>query len=142
MPVRTAEAVWQGNLREGQGRMKLGSGAFEGRYTWSSRFEEAQGTNPEELIAAAHAGCFTMALASQLTKAGFPPEQIQTSARVHLDKVDGANKITTVELDTEARVPTVDEAHFLELADTAKRTCPVSQALAGVEIKLQAKLST
>jgi osmotically inducible protein OsmC len=141
MPVRTAEAVWQGNLREGQGRMKLGSGAFEGRYTWSSRFEEAQGTNPEELIAAAHAGCFTMALASQLTKAGFPPEQIQTSARVHLDKVDGANKITTVELDTEARVPTVDEAHFLELADTAKRTCPVSQALAGVEIKLQARLS-
>ena len=142
MPVRTAQAVWEGNLREGQGRMKLGSGAFEGRYTWSSRFEEAQGTNPEELIAAAHAGCFTMALASQLTKAGFPPEQIQTSARVHLDKVDGANKITTVELDTEARVPTVDEAHFLELADTAKRTCPVSQALAGVEIKLQAKLST
>ena len=141
MPVRTAEAVWQGNLREGQGRMKLGSGAFEGRYTWSSRFEEAQGTNPEELIAAAHAGCFTMAMASQLTKAGFPPEQIQTSARVHLDKVDGANKITTVELDTEARVPTVDEAHFLELADTAKRTCPVSQALAGVEIKLQARLS-
>lgn len=141
MPVRTAEAVWQGNLREGKGRMKLGSGAFEGRYTWSSRFEEAQGTNPEELIAAAHAGCFTMALASQLTKAGFPPEQIQTSARVHLDKVDGANKITTVELDTEARVPTVDEAHFLELADTAKRTCPVSQALAGVEIKLQARLS-
>lgn len=141
MPVRTAEAVWQGNLREGQGRMKLGSGAFEGRYTWSSRFEEAQGTNPEELIAAAHAGCFTMALASQLTKAGFPPEQIQTSARVHLDKVDGANKITTIELDTEARVPTVDEAHFLELADTAKRTCPVSQALAGVEIKLQARLS-
>ena len=141
MPVRTAEAVWQGNLREGQGRMKLGSGAFEGRYTWSSRFEEAQGTNPEELIAAAHAGCFTMALASQLTKAGFPPEQIQTSARVHLDKADGANKITTVELDTEARVPTVDEAHFLELANTAKRTCPVSQALAGVEIKLQARLS-
>jgi lipoyl-dependent peroxiredoxin len=141
MPVRTAEAVWQGNLREGKGRMKLGSGAFEGRYTWSSRFEEAQGTNPEELIAAAHAGCFTMALASQLTKAGFPPEQIQTSARVHLDMVDGANKITTVELDTEARVPTVDEAHFLELANTAKRTCPVSQALAGVEIKLQARLS-
>jgi osmotically inducible protein OsmC len=141
MPVRTAEAVWQGNLREGQGRMKLGSGAFEGRYTWSSRFEEAQGTNPEELIAAAHAGCFTMALASQLTKAGFPPEQIQTSARVHLDRVNGANKITTVELDTEARVPTVDEARFLELADTAKRTCPVSQALAGVEIKLQARLA-
>jgi len=142
MPVRTAEAVWQGNLREGQGRMKLGSGAFEGRYTWSSRFEEAQGTNPEELIAAAHAGCFTMALASQLTKAGFPPEQIQTSARVHLDNVDGANKITTIELNTEARVPAVDEPRFLELADTAKRTCPVSQALAGVEIKLQAKLST
>jgi osmotically inducible protein OsmC len=141
MPVRTAEAVWQGNLREGQGRMKLGSGAFEGRYTWSSRFEEAQGTNPEELIAAAHAGCFSMALAGQLTKAGFPPETIQTSAHVHLDQVDGGNKITTIELDTEARVPKIDEARFLELADTAKRNCPVSQALAGVDIKLRARLS-
>jgi lipoyl-dependent peroxiredoxin len=140
MPVRTAEAVWQGNLREGQGRMKFGSGAYEGRYTWSSRFEEAPGTNPEELLGAAHAGCFSMALSSQLTRAGFPPESIQTTARVHLDKVDGGNKITTIELETEAKVPSIQEAQFLELADAAKRGCPVSQALGGVEIKLRAKL--
>jgi lipoyl-dependent peroxiredoxin len=141
MPVRTAEAAWHGNLREGHGHMKFGSGAYDGRYTWSSRFEEASGTNPEELLGAAHAGCFSMALAAQLTRAGFPPESIDTTARVHLDKVDGGNKITTIELQTVAKVPSIQEAQFLELADTAKQGCPVSQALTGVEIKLQAKLA-
>ena len=142
MPVRSAEAVWQGNLREGEGRMKMASGAFDGRYTWSSRFEEAQGTNPEELIAAAHAGCFSMAFSGELTKAGFPPETIQTTAHVHIDRVEVGHKITTIELDTVARVPNIDETRFQELADTARRNCPVSQALAGVDIKLHARLAT
>ena len=141
MPVRTAEAEWQGNLREGRGRMKFGSGAFDGPYSFSSRFEEGPGTNPEELLGAAHAGCFSMALSAQLTRAGFPPQSIQTTARVHLDKVGDANKITTIELQTEAKVPGIDQARFLELADAAKRGCPVSMALGGVDIKLQAKLS-
>ncbi len=140
MPVRTAEAAWQGTLREGQGRMKFGSGAFEGRYTFGSRFEEAQGTNPEELIGAAHAGCYSMALSGQLTKAGFPPDDIQTTARVHLDNVDGASTITIIELDTTARVPKIDAARFQELAEATRLTCPVSRALTGVDIKLRARL--
>jgi osmotically inducible protein OsmC len=121
--------------------MKFGSGAFDGPYSFSSRFEEGPGTNPEELLGAAHAGCFSMALSAQLTRAGFPPQSIQTTARVHLDKVGDANKITTIELQTEAKVPGIDQARFLELADAAKRGCPVSMALGGVDIKLQAKLS-
>jgi osmotically inducible protein OsmC len=136
MPIRTSSAVWTGTLREGQGTMKLGSGAYEGRYTFATRFEEEPGTNPEELIGAAQAGCFSMYLASQLTKAGFPPERIETTAKVHL----GEGRIHTIELNTEAHVPNVDEQTFQRLAEESKRDCPVSQALTGPAVRLTAKL--
>ena len=140
MPLRTAEAVWQGKLPEGKGNMKLGSGAYEGEYSFASRFQESRGTNPEELIGAAHAGCFSMALSHMLGQAGYNPERIHTAAKVHLDKVGDGFKITTIELETEAKVPGIDEKTFLEKAEAAKQGCPVSQALAGTEITLQAKL--
>ena len=139
MPTRTAKAVWTGTLREGQGTMKLGSGptAYEGAYTSASRFEEGQGTNPEELIGAAHAGCFSMFLSAVLTNAGYTPTRIRTTATVHLGE---GPKITSIELDTEAQVPNLDEKTFLEAAEESKNKCPVSQALAGTEIKLNARL--
>ncbi len=140
MAVRTAEAVWEGDLMQGKGTMKLSSGAFEGAYSFASRFEEGPGTNPEELIGAAHAGCFSMALSAGLARAGYTPKRIHTTARVHLNKVDGGFKITKIELNTEAEVPGIDEKTFLEHAEAAKAGCPVSQALAGTEITLQAKL--
>jgi lipoyl-dependent peroxiredoxin len=140
MPVRTAEAVWQGKLRDGQGRLRLGSGAYDGPYSFASRFEQGPGTNPEELIAAAHAGCFSMALSFMLEQAGYTPERIQTAARVSLERVGEGFKITAINLETEARVPGIDEKTFLEKAEAAKIGCPVSQALAGVEINLQVKL--
>lgn len=140
MPKRTASAAWEGTLREGKGRVKLGSGAFEGQYSFASRFEEGAGTNPEELIGAAHAGCFSMALVAGLTKAGHNPTRISTNASVSLEKVGEGFKITTIELTTEGEVPGIDEATFLEQAETAKKNCPVSQALAGTEIKLNATL--
>jgi osmotically inducible protein OsmC len=138
MAKRTASAVWEGNLREGKGRVKLGSGAFEGNYSFVSRFEEGAGTNPEELIGAAHAGCFSMALAAGLTKAGHNPKRISTNANVSLEKVGEGFKITTIELNTEGEVPGIDEQTFLDAAESAKKNCPVSQALAGVDIKLNA----
>jgi lipoyl-dependent peroxiredoxin len=140
MPVRKANAVWEGTIKEGQGRMSLGSGAFEGRYSFGSRFEEAGGTNPEELIGAAHAGCFSMALSGALGRSGFPPKRIATTAKVHLEKVGEGFQITRVELDTEAEVPGIDESAFQEHANKAKEGCPVSKALGGVEISLNAKL--
>lgn len=140
MPIRTAEAVWNGSLLQGWGSMKMKSGAFEGPYDFSSRFEEGAGTTPEELIAAAHAGCFSMQFAGLLTDAGFPPDRVYTLARVHIDKMDGGFAITGIELNSNATVPSIDESTFQQIADTAKRTCPVSRALAGVEIRLQAKL--
>jgi lipoyl-dependent peroxiredoxin len=140
MAKRTASAVWEGTLREGKGRVKLGSGAFEGPYSFASRFEEGTGTNPEELIGAAHAGCFSMALAAGLTKGGFSPKRISTTASVSLEKVGEGFKITRIDLNTEAEIPGIDEGTFLEQADTAKKNCPVSQALAGTEISLNAKL--
>ncbi len=140
MAKRTASAVWEGTLKEGKGRMKLGSGAFEGQYSFASRFEEGTGTNPEELIGAAHAGCFSMALAAGLTRGGFTPTRISTTASVGLEKVGEAFKITTIELTTEAEIPNIEEAAFLEQAETAKKNCPVSQALAGTNIKLNARL--
>ena len=103
MPLRTAEAVWQGKLPEGKGNMKLGSGAYEGEYSFASRFQESRGTNPEELIGAAHAGCFSMALSHMLGQAGYNPERIHTAAKVHLDKVGDGFKITAIELETEDR---------------------------------------
>lgn len=140
MAVRKANAVWEGTLKEGKGSMKFGSGAFDGAYTYASRFEEGEGTNPEELIGAAHAGCFSMFLAAVLTGAGYTPTRVATTATVHLGREDGGPKITTIELDTEAEVPELDEATFLEKAEESKKGCPVSKALAGVDIKLNAKL--
>jgi len=140
MPVRKAEAVWEGNLMKGKGKMKFGSGAFEGAYSFSSRFEEGTGTNPEELIGAAHAGCFSMALSLFLERAGHIPERIHTVARVHIDKAGEGFKITSIELQTEAKVPGMSEKQFLEQAEAAKKGCPVSVALAGTDITLDAKL--
>ncbi|HSA78536.1 MAG TPA: OsmC family protein [Nitrospirota bacterium] len=141
MPIRTSEAMWEGNLIKGKGKMKLGSGAFEGSYSFGSRFENAPGTNPEELIGAAHAGCFSMALSMILDQAGYKVEQIHTLARVHIDKVGEGFKITTIELETEGKVPGIDERTFKEKAETAKKGCPVSMALTGVDIRLQARLA-
>ncbi len=140
MNVREFEAVWEGTLREGKGTMKFGSGAYEGAYTWSSRFEEAKGTNPEELIGAAHAGCFSMALSGDLVKAGFTPERIHTRAQVTLDRVDGKARITKIHLDSDAKVPGISQEKFLEIAEGTKQGCPVSAALTGVEISLSARL--
>jgi osmotically inducible protein OsmC len=139
MAVRKAEAVWEGGFK-GKGKMKLGSGAFEGAYSFASRFENGTGTNPEELIGAAHAGCFSMALSFMLEQAGFTPRRVQTSAKVHIDKAGEGFKITAIELDTEADIPGIDEKKFMELADGAKKGCPVSQALSGTEITLKTKL--
>jgi osmotically inducible protein OsmC len=137
MAVRTSSAEWKGTLKEGAGTMKLGSGAYEGPFTYASRFESGPGTNPEELIGAAHAGCFSMFLSALLSNAGFQPTRIRTTATVHL----GAGPtIELIELNTEAQVPGLDEAKFLEQAEAAKKNCPVSKALAGPQIKLNAKL--
>jgi osmotically inducible protein OsmC len=140
MPVRNADAVWEGTVFKGKGRMKLGSGAFEGAYSFSSRFENGPGTNPEELIGAAHAGCFSMALSFMLEQAGYTPERVHTTAKVHVDKVGDGFKITVIELETEGKIPGISEKAFLEKADSAKKGCPVSQALSGTEIRLKAKL--
>jgi osmotically inducible protein OsmC len=141
MPVRTASAVWEGNLQQGKGTMNMSSGAYNGKYSFASRFEEGTGTNPEELIAAAHAGCFSMAFSNGLAKAGFTATRVSTTAKVHLNKIETGFKITIIELETEGDVPAIDEAKFMELAETAKKNCPVSQLLTGAEIKLKAKLS-
>jgi lipoyl-dependent peroxiredoxin len=141
MPVRTAEARWEGNLKKGKGSVKLGSGAFEGKYSFGSRFEKAPGTNPEELIGAAHAGCFSMALSMILELAGYTADSIHTTARVSIDKVGEGFKITSIALETEGRVPGIDEKTFKEKAEVAKKGCPVSVALASVDIKLEARLA-
>ena len=140
MPVRKASAVWNGTLKEGNGTMKMQSGAYEGKYSFGSRFEEDPGTNPEELIAAAHAGCFSMALSGGLTKSGFAPGRVETSAKAHLEKVGEGFKITRIQLTCQATVPGIDDVAFQELAAGAKAGCPVSQALAGVDISLDAQL--
>ena len=140
MPVRSAKAQWDGTLKEGKGTMSLGSGAFQGAYSFNSRFESGTGTNPEELIGAAHAGCFSMALSAALGKAGFTPKRVSTSAGVHLEPVEGGFGITAIDLTTEANVPGIDNAKFQEIAEGAKKGCPVSKALAGTKINLSAKL--
>jgi lipoyl-dependent peroxiredoxin len=141
MPTRKAEAEWKGNLTEGSGRLKVESGAFEGPFSFKSRFEEGQsGTNPEELIGAAHAGCFTMALTAQLTRAGFSPRRIHTGAKVKLEPLGEGPSITLIELEMEADIPGIDEATFQKLTLSAKENCPVSKALAGTEIRLKARL--
>jgi osmotically inducible protein OsmC len=140
MPVRKANAVWEGSLKDGSGKVSLGSGAFEGRYSFGSRFEEAGGTNPEELIGAAHAGCFSMALSAGLGRGGHSPKRVATTAKVHLEKVGDGFSITRIELDCEAEVPGIDNATFQDFANKAKEGCPVSKALAGTEITLNARL--
>lgn len=123
--------------------MKMVSGAYEGEYSFSSRFEEGEGTNPEELIAAAHAGCFSMALAGELGRAGYNPRQVQTTAKVHLTKGDSGFRITRIHLETEAEVPGIDDDAFQKAAEGAKKGCPVSQALAAVdEITMDARLKS
>lgn len=141
MPTRTATAVWNGAILEGQGTMTLGSGAFEGRYSFGSRFEEAAGTNPEELLGAAHAGCFSMQLSGLLTRGGHDVTSIDTTAAVTVEKQEAGWKITTIHLTTRGRVEGIDEDTFLEFANEAKETCPVSMALAGPEITMDAALA-
>lgn len=138
MTIRKAEAVWNGTLKEGSGSLSLGSGVYQGPYTWASRFADGTETNPEELIGAAHAGCYAMFLSALLTKAGFTPGRIHAVAAVHLE---AGPTITKIELNVEAEVPGIDEAAFQEHALAAKASCPVSKALASVEIVLNAKLS-
>ncbi len=141
MAVRKADANWEGSLKEGKGTMSFGSGAYQGAYTWSSRFEEAPGTNPEELLGAAHAGCFSMALSADLGKAGFNPQTIHTRAEVTLGKIDDKTRITKIHLTTEARVPGITAQQFHEIAEGTKTGCPVSAALASVPtITLDARL--
>ena len=142
MSVRQAQARWEGDLRNGKGTMRLGSGAFEGQYSFKSRFEEGAGTNPEELIGAAHAGCFTMAFTNMLSESGHVPTRVDTTARVHLERVDGKPTISRIELETEGDVPGISDATFQDIAAKAKVGCPVSRALAAVPITLQARLAT
>jgi len=140
MPIRKAEAEWKGGLKDGKGNLKLGSGAFEGPYSFRDRFEDGTNTNPEELIGAAHAGCFSMALSADLTAAGKPPERIHTVASVSLEKVADGFAITKIDLVTEAKVPGLTAAEFQQRAEGAKKNCPVSKALAGTQITLKATL--
>ncbi len=140
MAVRTSTAVWNGTLKEGTGNMTVGSGAYNGPFSFASRFESAAGTNPEELIAAASAGCFSMALSAGLGGAGFTATKVSTTAKAYLEKVEGGFAITKIELTNESVVPGIDPAKFAEIAEGTRKGCPVSKALAGVEIVLTAKL--
>lgn len=140
MPVRTSSAQWNGDLKSGNGKMKLGKGAWEGPFSFASRFENGSGTNPEELIAAAHAGCFSMAFSNALSQAGFTVDHVSTKANVHLEKTDEGFGITTIDLDTEGKIQGIDNDKFQEIAEDAKKNCPVSKVLAGAKITLKAKL--
>ena len=141
MPVRASSAEWKGTLKEGKGTMKLGSGAFEGQYSFSTRFEEGKGTNPEELIAAAHAGCFSMALSNILGQANFKADSIKTEAKVTLEKVNDNMTVTKIHLSTVAKVPGCDAKTFEAKANDAKAGCPISRLLAAAQITLDAKLA-
>jgi len=137
-----ASAVWNGGLKDGNGTISTGSGALVQKpYSFRTRFEGEQGTNPEELIGAAHASCFSMALSVGLEKAGFPPRRISTNANVKLEKVGEAFRITAIDLETEADVPGIDDAKFQEAAEQTKKNCPVSVALGGTQINLKARLT-
>ena len=140
MSIHKSSATWKGNLATGSGTMNVGQGAWEGSYTAKSRFEGGEGRSPEELIAAAHAGCFSMALSHELDQKGFPPKRVSTHARVHIDKVGDVFSITRIELETEAEVPNIDGGTFQQIAEGAKKGCPVSQALRSVKIELKATL--
>ena len=142
MTIRESSAEWQGTLKEGSGRLRLGSGVFEGAYSFPSRFESGPGTNPEELIAAAHAGCFSMALSAILGSEGHTPASIRTIAKVHLGATTAGPTITRIELQTEAKVAALSGEDFERLAQRAKAACLVSRALAGVAtITLKASLT-
>jgi osmotically inducible protein OsmC len=141
MPTRKASAEWRGGLKEGQGTLKLGSGAYEGPYSFRSRFQEGTGTNPEELIGAAHAACYAMALSAGLEKAGHPADRVSVTSRIEFDTGGDAPTIRSSTLEVEAEVPGIDEKGFLEQAEAAKKGCPVSRALGGVEIRLNARLA-
>ena len=142
MAARTGSAEWRGDLQGGSGTLTVGDGVFEGEYSFASRFEEGEGTNPEELIAAAHAACFSMALSNMLAMDGHPPDSVRTTAKVHLRNVDGAPTLARIDLGTQGAVPGIDEPAFQRYAEQAKAACPVSRALAGVpEIVLTATLA-
>lgn len=138
MPKRKGTAEWNGNFQDGNGKVKFGS--FEGNYSFKSRFKDGSGTNPEEMIAAAHAGCFSMALSKALTESGYEPKKIETTAEVTIEILNEGPKITLIQLNTEAEIPNMDEDEFINFANSAKENCPVSQALKSVEIILNAKL--
>lgn len=140
MPARKAKATWLGDLKSGNGQMSFG-GRFEQPFSFASRFENGNGSNPEELIGGALAGCFSMALSGGLTKAGFSPKRIQSEADVYIEKAGEGFKITKIALRTEAEIPGIDKAKFLEIAEATKKGCPVSQALAATPIELDAKLA-
>lgn len=140
MPTRRAHAVWNGTLTKGHGEMALESGAYKGAYTFATRFGEEKGANPEELIGAAHAGCFSMALSGILEKAGFTAESIETHAAVTVEKVGEGFRITKVHLSAKGRVPGIDSSRFKDMAEQAKQGCPVSQALTGPTITMDAEL--
>lgn len=139
MPTRSADAEWKGNLKEGSGTVKTETGAVDGAYSFPSRFESGKGTNPEELLGAAHAACYSMDLSNRLAEAGHTPDSVSTTAKVHLDMKDGP-KVSKIELHTEGKVPGIDADTFQEYANKAKEGCPISQALKAVEITLDAKL--
>ncbi len=141
MTVRKADAVWRGSLREGAGEIALESGAFRGPYTFRARFESGKETNPEELLGAAHAGCFTMALTALLAREKLVPDEIRTTAAVHLEPAAGGFQIPRIELRTRARIPGLTPERFAALAEDAKQNCPVSKVLAGAQITLDAALA-
>jgi lipoyl-dependent peroxiredoxin len=142
MPIRSSSARWQGTLTEGSGTIRTGKGGFEGNYSFKSRFEEGEGTNPEELVAAAHAGCYSMAFSKGLSDAGFPPTSVDTTANVHLDKTDAGMTVTRIDLTTVGVVPGIDQAEFMKIAEGAKENCPISRLLSpGAQITLDATLS-
>lgn len=140
MVKRKADSEWKGMLKDGEGQMRLGSGAFEGKYSFHSRFEDGKGTNPEELIAAAHSGCFSMALAGSLEEEGYDPESVKTEAVVDLQKVEGDFEITKIHLKNRSKIPDIEEDVFQEIALKAKDNCPVSKALAATDIELDMEL--
>ncbi|GAA3229996.1 OsmC family protein [Dactylosporangium siamense] len=140
MPTRTSSARWEGDLKSGAGTVSTGSGTFQGSYSFPSRFESGEGTNPEELIAAAHAACFSMAFSNGLAKAGFTPTSVETTAAVQFGPVEGGFAITRIDLTSRGDVPGIDAGEFDKIAAEAKAGCPISKALAAVEITLDAKL--
>ncbi|MEJ3742410.1 OsmC family protein [Actinomycetes bacterium KLBMP 9797] len=142
MAIRTASAHWQGNLTEGTGNIRTGKGGLEGPYSFKSRFEEGEGTNPEELIGAALAGCFSMFLAKVLTDAGSTPDAVNTTANVHLNKTEAGQTVTQIQLETVVEAPGIDEAEFQKSVENSKANCPISRLLTpGTEITVNARLA-